>query len=275
MTDAAAIEASQLTKDVFSSFLRKRTRVLNGVDLRISSGETYGLLGLNGAGKTTTLKILLGLMRPTSGNVSVLGTKPGALSMRQKIGFLPENPYFYSHLSGVEFLHFVAGLFSMSEKEKRERAAELLSLVGLTDAQRKPMRQYSKGMLQRLGIAQSLLNNPQVVFWDEPMSGLDPIGRRDVRSILLKLKETGKTIFFNSHLLPDVSEVCDRIGVLHKGRIVSEERVATVCGGGGYRDLEEYFLSTIARCDTASDTAAAPVSAESPAGQRDPAAGGA
>jgi ABC-2 type transport system ATP-binding protein len=244
MTDAA-IEASKLTKDVFSSFLRKRTCVLQGVSLTVSAGETYGLLGPNGAGKTTTLKLLLGLIKPTSGTLKVLGLAPGTPRLLNRIGFLPENPYFYSHLSGHEFLDFVGQLFSMNKSTRLERAAHLLDEVKMTQAADLPMRKYSKGMLQRLGIAQSLMNDPEVIFWDEPMSGLDPIGRRDVRLILHKLKEAGKTIFLNSHLLPDVNEVCDRVGILNYGELIAEETIANISANGNYKDLEQYFLEKV------------------------------
>jgi ABC-2 type transport system ATP-binding protein len=245
MTEAA-IEASKLSKDVVSSFLRKRVRVLHGLDLSVQASETYGLLGPNGAGKTTTLKLLLGLLRPSEGTASVLGKKAGAPEALDRIGFLPENPYFYSHLTGREFMDFAGRLFGMSGKLRQERTTELLEMVALDkSAYDKPMGKYSKGMLQRLGIAQSLVNDPQVLFWDEPMSGLDPIGRRDVRKILAKLKEQKKTIFFNSHLLPDVNEVCDRVGVLNRGKLVAEEKVSTISSAGNYKDLEDYFLTVI------------------------------
>jgi ABC-2 type transport system ATP-binding protein len=246
MTDAA-IEASKLTKDVFSSFLRTRMRVLTGVDLKIARGETYGLLGPNGAGKTTTLKLLVGLIKPTSGYARVLGSQAGDRQALQRIGYLPENPYFYSHLTGREFLEFIGCLFGMPAKLRRHRAEELMEMVRMRPAAELEMRKYSKGMLQRLGIAQSLINDPEVIFLDEPMSGLDPIGRLDVRNILKSLKESGKTIFFNSHLLPDVAEVCDRVGVLHRGTLVAEEQVRTISASGSYRDLEEYFLGMVAK----------------------------
>lgn len=244
MTDAA-IEASQLSKDVFSSFLRKKKRVLQGINLKVEKSETYGLLGPNGAGKTTTLKILLGLMRPSEGTAMVLGCPAGDAQAKRRLGYLPENPYFYSYLTGREFLEFVGHLFGMSAKTRKERTKELLELVSIDRSADMATRKYSKGMLQRLGIAQSLMNDPEVVFWDEPMSGLDPIGRRDVRQILQKLKERGKTVFFNSHLLPDVNEVCDRVGVLNKGQLVAEEKIATISGSGNYRDLEDYFLTVV------------------------------
>ncbi|HEY9777298.1 MAG TPA: ABC transporter ATP-binding protein [Planktothrix sp.] len=256
----AAIEASKLTKDVFSSFLRKRTGVLHGVDLTVSRGETYGLLGPNGAGKTTVLKILLGLMKPTSGQARLLQLPAGDRTVLCKIGYLPENPYFYTHLTGREFLAFIGQLFGMEREKLKEKSDELLALVKMSDNADKQMHKYSKGMLQRLGIAQSLINDPEIIFWDEPMSGLDPIGRRDVRGIIMALKEQGKTIFFNSHLLPDVHEVCDRVGVLCKGRLVAEETVGAISATATYKDLEEYFMAMIAQAEAqgAQEKTAAP-----------------
>lgn len=241
----AVIETENLTKDHVSHFLRKRFRALDGVSLKVEQSETYGLLGLNGAGKTTTLKLLLGLLRPTAGKVSVLGYPGGHIEALGRIGFLPENPYFYSYLTGAEFLDFAGRIFNLSRSERKARAADLLQMVSMTESASIPIRKYSKGMMQRLGIAQSLINDPELIFWDEPTSGLDPIGRRDVRTILLKLKEQKKTIFFNSHLLPDVNEICDRVGVLHRGKMVGAEKVATITGGGSYKNLEDYFLDCI------------------------------
>lgn len=244
MTETA-VQTVGLEKHIHSSFLRKRTPVLRGVNLKIDCGETYGLLGPNGAGKTTTLKILLGLMRASNGEVNVLGSRPGDPKVLRRIGFLPESPYFYAHLTGLEFLHFIAQLFGISGQTRKERIGQLLDLVGMSNSANQPMRKYSKGMLQRLGIAQSLINDPELIFWDEPMSGLDPIGRRDVRKILKFLKSSGKTVLFSSHLLPDVAEVCDRVGVLCKGKVIGEERVQTISATGSYLDLEDYFLRLV------------------------------
>ncbi len=241
----AVIETVNLGKVHYSNFLRKKFQALDELSLTVASGETFGLLGLNGAGKTTTLKLLLGLLRPTTGEVKVLGHDAGDIRALARIGFLPETPYFYSYLSADEFLDFSGRLFAMPAKQRRERAKELLELVGLTDAAKKPIGKFSKGMMQRLGIAQSLLNDPELIFWDEPTSGLDPIGRRDVRTILSRLKEQGKTIFFNSHLLPDVSEVCDRIGILNRGKLIFQGKVSDITAGGNYLKLEDFFLSSI------------------------------
>ena len=246
MTDEAAIVASNLTKDLVSSFLRKKKRVLENLNLTIKRNETFGLLGPNGAGKTTALKIFVGLMRPTQGQALVLGAPAGDPTALSRIGFLPENPYFYSYLTGREFMDFVASLFGLSRAARKDRCDELLETVSLNgDDADKPMGKYSKGMLQRLGIAQSLINDPDILFWDEPMSGLDPIGRRDVRAILTKLKEQKKTIFFNSHLLPDVNEVCDRVGILNHGKLVAAEKISAISSSGNYKALEEYFLAAV------------------------------
>lgn len=243
MVQDNVIVLNGLTKDRVSSFLRKRVRVLDEVNLSVRRGETYGLLGPNGAGKTTAIKLMLGLMRPDSGQITILESPPGHHEVLRAIGFAPENPYFYSHLTGREFLEFTQSLYG---EKKENDLAHLLDTVGLNLEQAmKPMRHYSKGMLQRLSIAQSLINQPEILFLDEPMSGLDPIGRRDIREILQNLKEKGKTIFFNSHLLPDVNELCDRIGILNQGKLVVEESIANVSGSGDYKDLEEFFLSHV------------------------------
>ncbi|HEY9683912.1 MAG TPA: ABC transporter ATP-binding protein [Oculatellaceae cyanobacterium] len=240
-----AVETSNLTKELESQFLRKRFRVLDSINISVPKGETYGLLGLNGAGKTTTLKLLLGLMRPTSGSVNVLGAPAGTKAVLAKVGFLPENPYFYSHLTGRECLDFIGSLFAIESSVRKKRTAELLMLVEMTEAADVPMRKYSKGMLQRIGIAQCLVNEPEIVFLDEPMSGLDILGRKDMRNILSKLKSEGRTIFFNSHLLPDVNEVCDRIGILHKGRLISQSPLREIAPSGAYTELEDYFLEAL------------------------------
>lgn len=251
------IQTTNLSKELTSSLLRRKVRILSGLNLSVIKGETFGLIGPNGAGKTTSIKLMLGLMRPTEGKAEILGMPAGDKRALAQIGYLPENPYFYSHLTGREFLDFVAQLFGIDGRERKDRARELLQTVSLTEAADMQMRKYSKGMLQRLGIAQSLINQPQVVFWDEPMSGLDPIGRRDVRQILFGLKEKGTTIFFNSHLLPDVNEVCDRVGVMNKGRLIVQEEVKNISSGGNYKDLEDYFLEFISKSESESDNSPA------------------
>lgn len=239
------IEATNLTKDRLSSFLKKRTRVLDSVSLRVEAGQTYGLIGPNGAGKTTTVKLLLGLLHPDSGQAFVLGSPSSARDKLDQIGFLPENPYFYSHLTGREFLTFVGQLFSMPDALIKERVKLLVEKVSLENACDRPTGKYSKGMLQRLGIAQALINDPQVLFLDEPMSGLDPLGRMDVRRILHELKDEGKTIFFNSHLLPDVGELCDRVGLLVQGKMVADSAVSDIAKDGNFKALEDFFLEHV------------------------------
>jgi ABC-2 type transport system ATP-binding protein len=243
------IDVQGLVKDHFSNFLRKQFRALDGLNLRVENGEAYGLLGQNGAGKTTTQKLLLGLLKPTSGTIKVLGESPGNKKALERIGYLPENPYFYAYLSANEFLDFFGQLFDLGSKERKEKIKELLALVSLTEAGNRPIRKFSKGMMQRLGVAQALINDPELVFFDEPNSGLDPIGRRDIRKIMLMLKEQGKTIFFNSHMLSDVREICDRVGVLHRGKMVGEARVDEICKSGGYQDLEDYFMELISKTE--------------------------
>ncbi|PZO21737.1 MAG: multidrug ABC transporter ATP-binding protein [Leptolyngbya foveolarum] len=209
---------------------------LKQCSLEIYRGETFGLLGPNGAGKTTLLKLLLGIIRPTAGEASLMGQPAGDSATKARIGYLPENPYFYDYLTGWEFLNYTAGLFGLSGKTKNRRIADLLDLVQLDrhSATKKQMRRYSKGMLQRVGMAQALINDPEIVFLDEPMSGLDPTGRFQVREIILSLKEQGKTLFFNSHVLSDVEMICDRIAILDKGEIVCMGAIDKLLGNPAY-----------------------------------------
>ncbi len=203
-------------------WLNQKIESLKNFSLTVSEGETFGLLGPNGAGKTTFLKILLGIVQPTSGKARLLGKSLGDRQVKESIGYLPENPYFYDFLTGWEFLQYTAGLFNIPQSAQKKRIPQLIDLVGLTQSatRKKQLRQYSKGMLQRIGMAQALINNPDVVFLDEPMSGLDPLGRYQIREIILSLKEQGKTIFFNSHVLGDVEKICDRIAILVKGELI-------------------------------------------------------
>lgn len=239
------IEAVNLSKDRVSGFLARPRRVLHHLNLKVEEGITFGLLGPNGAGKTTTIKLFLGLLKATEGTASVLGFPAGSREALAQIGFLPENPYFYSHLTGKEFLDFVASLFKIGKALKQERISQLLHEVGLEEHAAKPMASYSKGMLQRLGIAQALINDPLVLFLDEPMSGLDPLGRMEMRTIIKNLKARKKTIFFNSHLLPDVQELCDEIGILVEGHLVAQGKVSAIGKTGHYQELEDYFLAQV------------------------------
>jgi len=219
---AAVVQTEGLTKDFPVGFWRPRPkRALEGLSLEIPAGGVFGLLGPNGAGKSTTLKLLLSLLRPTSGRAEVLGFPAGDIRARQRLGFLPENPTFYDHLSAEEILSYFAGLFGYHGEDRRRRVAESLALVGLEGDRRRPLRQYSKGMVQRVGLAQSLINDPELVILDEPMSGLDPIGRHEVRDIILRLRSSGRTVLFSSHILSDAEQLCSRIGILAKGRLVA------------------------------------------------------
>lgn len=217
------VETVNLGKTYRTGFwLNQKIQSLTDCSLAIYQGETFGLLGPNGAGKTTLLKILLGILRPSQGRGRLLGQPLGERSVKRRIGYLPENPYFYDFLTGWEFLDYTASLFDIPTKRRHQRLRDLLDLVGLgvDTAQKKQLRQYSKGMLQRIGMAQALVNDPDVVFLDEPMSGLDPTGRFQVREIILSLKAQGKTIFFNSHILSDVEVICDRIAILNRGQLI-------------------------------------------------------
>jgi len=223
LDQSPVVVTSELRKVYRTGFwLNQKVESLKNCSLSVDPGETFGLLGPNGAGKTTLLKILLGIVRPTSGRAWLMGKPIGDRGVKQRIGYLPENPYFYDYLTGWEFLQLTAGLFQIPKSRQRQRIPQLLELVGLSKsaAKKKQLRQYSKGMLQRIGMAQALINDPDVVFLDEPMSGLDPMGRYQIREIILSLKEQGKTIFFNSHVLSDVEKICDRIAILAQGELI-------------------------------------------------------
>src|SRR5690348_9941107 len=215
-----AIETTNLTKDYAVGFWKKRPRrVLDGLSIQVEKGEVFGLLGPTGAGKSTTLKILMRLRFPTSGSARILGKELDDIAAHERIGFLPENPSFYDNLTAEEFLNYAAELFNLPAPERRRRADHLLELVGLSGARKVHVRKFSKGMVQRLGIAQALINDPELVFLDEPMSGLDPIGRREVRDLILGLKQEGKTVFFSTHILSDAEMLCERVAILNLGRM--------------------------------------------------------
>ena len=215
-----AIEISCLSKDYPSGFWKKKARpALKALDLTVESGETFGFLGPNGAGKTTTLKILMGIIFPTSGTATILGKNFLDPAIRTRIGFLPEQPYFYDYLSAPELLDYYASLSGLNSAERKKRICPLLERVGLSDVGKKQLRKFSKGMLQRVGIAQAIIHDPEVVFLDEPMSGLDPLGRHEVRELIQSLKDEGKTIFFSTHILSDAEALCDRVAVIHKGEL--------------------------------------------------------
>jgi ABC-2 type transport system ATP-binding protein len=215
------IEINNLTKDYEVGFWRKRkVRALDGLSLSIDGGQIFGFLGANGAGKTTTLKLLMRLIFPTDGNARILGHDIQDVSMHQRIGYLPENPYFYDYLTAREFLDYCAQIFGYPAATRRKRAADLLARVKLDEKRwDTQLRKFSKGMLQRVGLAQSLVNDPEIVFLDEPMSGLDPVGRREVRDLIAALRDEGKTVFMCSHILSDIEVLCDRVAILKNGKL--------------------------------------------------------
>jgi len=215
-----AIEIVGLTKDYRLGFWRQKIRrSLDHLTLQVEEGEVFGFLGPNGAGKTTTLKLLTGLIFPTAGTARVLGSSIDDVNMHREIGYLPEQPYFYDYLTARELLDYYARFSSYSATERRSRVAHMLEHVGLAAAADVQLRKFSKGMLQRAGIAQAILHDPKVVFLDEPMSGLDPIGRREVRDIILELKRQGRTVFFSTHILSDAEMLCDRVGIVVQGKL--------------------------------------------------------
>ncbi|MCC7009336.1 MAG: ABC transporter ATP-binding protein [Acidobacteria bacterium] len=231
MTTVVRVE--RLSKDFLAGFWRPRPkRVLDDISFDIPQGVVFGLLGPNGAGKSTTLKLLLNLLRPTSGRIELLGRPAGDVEARQRLGFLPENPTFYDHLTAEELVTYFAGLFGFAGADRRRRVGEALARVGLDAERHKPLRQYSKGMLQRVGLAQAIVNDPALVVLDEPMSGLDPLGRRDVREMILEWRDQGRTVLFSSHILSDAELLCSRVGILSKGHLVASGALSDLTGHG-------------------------------------------
>ena len=223
----SAIEISGLSKDYQIGFWRKRPwRALDGLSLRVERGEVFGFLGHNGAGKTTTLKILTGLIFPTEGTATLLGKPLGRPETFLHLGYLPENPYFYDYLTAQELLDYFASFFPLAPSERRRRRDAVLEQVGLEGFRHLPLRKFSKGMLQRLGIAQAVVHGPEIVLLDEPMSGLDPLGRRAVRDLIVQLKAEGKTVFFSTHILSDAEALCDRVAILTRGKLVGVGRIS-------------------------------------------------
>jgi ABC-2 type transport system ATP-binding protein len=224
-----AIEAEELTKDYTVGFWRPRPyRALDRLSLSVEAGEVFGFLGPNGAGKSTTLKLLMGLISPTSGTARILGRPVGDRDARRRYGFLPENPSFYEYLTAEELLTYFASLHGLSGPERTRRVAQTLDEVGIGAERRMRLRSYSKGMIQRVGVAQAILNEPEVVFFDEPMSGLDPLGRRDLRQLMIRLRDRGCTIFFSSHILADAEALCSRVGIIAQGKLVAQGRLTDI-----------------------------------------------
>lgn len=220
-----AVEIRNLVKDFTTSFRRKPLRAVDGVSLRIMPGEVYGLIGPNGSGKSTTMKALLGLVAPTAGGCAIFGRDSLKVDSRNDVGFLPENPYFYKHLSGAETLRFYGKLCGLGGRVLEDRVGEMLALVDLEGARDRRVGGYSKGMLQRIGLAQALIQEPRLVILDEPTAGVDPVGSRQIRDLILKLRERGITVFLCSHLLEQVQEVCDHVGIIFQGRMIREGRL--------------------------------------------------
>lgn len=219
MPAESVIEIRNLTKDYRDFWGRRKVRAVNSLSLSVNKGEVFGLLGPNGSGKTTTMKLLLGLLFPTEGEISVLGEPATNVEKNERIGYLPEESYLYRFLNAEETLDFYGRLFNMPKAERRDRSRELIKMVGLEKARRRQLKEYSKGMTRRIGLAQALVNDPDLVLLDEPTSGLDPIGRKEMKDLIIKLRDEGKTVVICSHLLPDVQDVCDRIAILYAGEL--------------------------------------------------------
>ena len=243
----SVVEINNLTKDYEVGFLRKRkVRALDGLSLTVNQGEIFGFLGANGAGKTTTLKLLMRLIFPTEGSARILDHDIAEVSMHSLIGYLPENPYFYDYLTALEFLNFCGQIFGLSKVDRHNRAKQLLSRVKLEEGKWNiQLRKFSKGMLQRVGLAQALINDPEVVFLDEPMSGLDPIGRREVRDLIAALRKEGKTVFMCSHILSDIEVLCDRVAILRGGRLAHVGYLDELRQQVGGRNFVEVNISGI------------------------------
>lgn len=219
---AVALNIEDLHKTFSLGFIPKKKKILKGISLSVNQGEIFGYLGPNGAGKTTTIKCILGLILPDQGKIELLGHPHLSLRAKAQTGFLPENPYFYDHLKASEFLDFYSQLFSMKKKEREDKIKRLLQTVSLEQFADLQLRKFSRGMLQRIGLAQALLHDPSLVLLDEPLGGLDPLGRKEIRDIIVKLKEEGKTVFLSSHILQDIEMICDRVAILVNGEIVNQ-----------------------------------------------------
>ncbi|CAN5745585.1 N/A [soil metagenome] len=234
------IEIENLSKDYETGFWRKRrTRALDGLTLNVEPGQIFGFLGGNGAGKTTTIKILMSLLFPTEGSAQILGSDISDVSMRSRIGYCPENPYFYDYLTARELLDYFGQIFGIGAAKRRARTEELLTAVGLAEKDwNRQLRKFSKGMQQRVGLAQSLINEPEIVFLDEPMSGLDPVGRREIRELIASLRDGGTTVFMSTHILSDVETLCDNVAILRAGRLAATGNLTELLSASG--DLRSF-----------------------------------
>ena len=227
----AALEVIDLKKSFRTPFARRRIDALRGVSFAVERGQIFGFVGPNGAGKTTTIRTLMGLVKPSSGSVKLLGRTVPSRQARERVGFLPEAPYFYDYLTVAELLDLVGRLFGLSASVRKRRAGELIERVGLQRAQHQSLKKFSKGMLQRAGLAQALMNDPELVVLDEPMSGLDPIGRKEVRDLIVSLRDAGKTVFFSTHILSDVEAITDRVAIIARGQLQAEGTPSELVAG--------------------------------------------
>lgn len=241
---AAALSVEGLTK-VFQPDRSRRIVALDGLDLAIAEGEIFGLLGPNGSGKSTAIKLMLGLLFPTAGRVRIFGRDNDELAVKAAIGYLPENPYYYRYLTGPELLDFYGAIYGIPAAEIPARREEMLALVGLERARHQPLRNYSKGMLERIGLASALLNNPRFLILDEPTTGLDPIGSREMRNLFLRLRDEGKTILLSSHYLSEVERICGRVGILHRGRLMDIGAIGDLMSKWGAENVEDLFIKVI------------------------------
>ena len=241
------VEIDNLTKEYQTGFFRKKTvRALDGLSLEVTSGQIFGFLGGNGAGKTTTIKILLGLLFPTSGSAKILGRNITDVDMHRQIGYCPENPYFYDYLTARELMLYFGEIFGIDKALRSSRAKELLAKVGLeSKAWARQLRKFSKGMLQRVGLAQSLINDPEIVFLDEPMSGLDPIGRREIRELIAEIRTQGKTVFVSTHILSDIEALCDEVAILRRGKTAATGNLQTLLTSENERQGFEVTVANI------------------------------
>jgi len=239
MSDVNANEVPEFIQDFKRLFRGHSVRAVDQVSLQVKAGEVYGLIGPNGSGKSTTMKAVLGLIRPSSGSCSIFGRDALKVDSRNDVGFLPENPYFYKHLTAAETVRFYGKLCGMRGQALRQRIDEMLELVGLGEARNRPLRGFSKGMLQRIGLAQALVHDPRLVVLDEPTAGVDPTGSREIRDLILNLKSRGITVFLCSHLLEQVQEICDRVGIMKSGTLVKEGRLEDLIS---LRDRTELIL---------------------------------
>jgi ABC-2 type transport system ATP-binding protein len=239
------VEINGLSKTYRAFMSRRSHRALNALSIDVRRGEVFGLVGPNGSGKTTTLKLLLGLLLPTAGRVTIFGRDPRDVAVKHRIGFLPDGPYFYDHLNAVELLDFYGRLFGFTPRQRKERTEELLELVGMTKHRNRPVREYSKGMTQRVGLAQALINDPDLLLLDEPTTGLDPLAAFEIKETVAGIKARGKTVFLCSHLLADVQASCDRVAILNEGERVRFGPVSELLAADGADSLEQVFIRAV------------------------------